>query len=574
MGSYPCAARLAALSLLILPHVAQAQLPPGAGQQGSIIERQQQERLREQQDRARDARPPREGMDASGLMPQVAAPDLGAGCHEIRKIQIDGATLLREDEHAAIRRDFADRCLGSDEVGDLMARLTKYYIDRGYITTRVYLPKQDLGSGTLLVTVVEGTIEGYTLQQEGRDANLSVRGAFPTGAGDILNLRDLEQGLEQLNSLQSNRASMNLEPGSAPGQSMVALSNHATTPAHLSVSYDNLGTPTTGRDNLAATASFDSIFGLNEQISLTRAQTILGSDAHKSDITALQVSAPWGYNTLTLDASESHYTNTLSLPSGDKIAATGRTTIYGLMLSRTVFRDQNRRLSLSGRLATNDTDNYFGGLFLAVSSRRLTTFDLGLGGFTRSGSGILSGRVGYVRGLDALGALSDIKNLPDEFPHAQFGKYTLTLGYQTLVQIAEQTRLQWNSQLNAQYAEDSLYGTQQLLVGSPATVRGAQLNVLSGDHGYTWRNDLAWPWQAEVAGTALNGSLYAGIDIGGTDNRHATGREGYMSSATLGITAQTRLFNVDVFASRVMEKPGFMTLDEGTICGVRLSFAL
>ena len=569
------AARLAAFmsAASLMAPAAHAQVP-AAAQSGSVIERQLQERLRDQQERARDALPPKDGVDASRLMPKVEEPDFGGKCHDIGDIRIEGSTLLPPATLSAINNSYAKRCLGSEEVGDLMAELTKFYIDKGYITTRVYLPRQDLSSGTLRLTVVEGTIEGYTLQQEGREANLSVRGAFPSGPGDILNLRDLEQGLEQLNSLQSNRVSMNLEPGSQPGQSKVALNNHATTPAHLSVSYDNLGTPTTGRDNLAATVTFDSLFGLNELIAITRAQTILGSDAHKSDISALQVSIPWGYNTLTLDASESHYTNTLTLPSGEKTPATGRTAIYGLMLSRTMFRDQNSRLSLSGRLATNDTDNYLGGLFLAVSSRRLATLDIGLGGFTRSGNSIISGRVGYVRGLDAFGALTDPGNLPDDLPHAQFGKYTATLGYQALFQVAETIRLQWNSQFNAQYAEDSLYGTQQMLVGSPATVRGAQLNVLSGDHGYTWRNDLAWPWQAEIADTSMNGSLYAGVDIGGVSNRSFDNRDGYMTSATLGITSQTRYFNIDVFASRVLEKPGFMTLDEGTICGVRLSFAL
>jgi hemolysin activation/secretion protein len=574
MGSYPRTARLAALSLLFLPHAALAQLPPGAGQQGSIIERQQQERLREQQERARDARPPREGIDASGLMPQVAAPDIGAGCHEIRKIQIDGATLLKDSEHAAIRRDFADRCLGSTEVGDLMAQLTKYYIDRGYITTRVYLPPQDLGNGTLQLTVVEGTIEAYTVDQVGRDpASLSVGGAFPGAPGDILNLRDLEQGLEQLNGLQSNHATMDIKPGTGPGQSIVALSNQTTSPAHLTVSYDNLGIPSTGRDNLSATASFDSLLGLNELIAFTRSQTILGSDAHKSDITAMQVSVPWGYNTFTLDASESHYTNVITLPSGLATPTTGRTTIYGLMLSRLLFRDQHSNLSLSGRVSTNDTDNYLGNQFLAVSSRRLATLDIGLGGMSRLGDGAFSGRIGYVQGLDAFGARTDMPDLPDDLPHAQFGKYTLSLGYQRLLAI-EETRFQWNSQFNAQHSRDSLYGTQQFLVGSPASVRGAQLNVLSGDHGYAWRNDLALPWQAELAGTGVNGSVYVGYDIGGTSNRRDTERDGSMASATIGATVRTQLFSIDVFASRVVRKPAFMTLDEGTLCGVRLSLWL
>ena len=36
----------------------------------------------------------------------------------------------------------------------------RFYIDRGYVTSRAYLPQQDLSSGELRVIVVEGRLEG------------------------------------------------------------------------------------------------------------------------------------------------------------------------------------------------------------------------------------------------------------------------------------------------------------------------------------------------------------------------------------------------------------------------------
>ncbi|MCJ0763429.1 ShlB/FhaC/HecB family hemolysin secretion/activation protein [Variovorax terrae] len=555
---------------------AQAQVSPidEARRQSQIIERQQQERLREAQERALPPPAAPQGADLKDMQPQIGLPDVGPGCHNITELRIEGAQLLGTATRAALGRDVAGRCLAASDIQALLALLTKDYIDRGYITTRVYLPAQDLGSGVLTLQVVEGTIERYRVEQDGRDAgSLSVRSAFPGRPGEPLNLRDLEQGLEQINNLRSNTARLDLEPGSQPGQSVVVVRNHAERPVHLQLTYDNLGSPSTGRDNVAATMSFDSLLGLNELIMLTRNQTVPDHGAHKANGTALRVALPWGYNTFSLDASESNYTNGLALPSGAPVEATGRTTSYGLGLSRVVLRNQASRVSLTGRLATSDSRNYLSGQLLTVSSRKLATLNLGVNGFTQLAGGAFSGGLGYVRGLGALGALRDLPGTPDDYPHAQFDKFTLDLGYQRRLQ-AGPLPLQWTSQFSGQYSRQTLYGSQQFLIGSPATVRGSLLNALSGDHGMLLRNDIAWPWRAKAGDSnSVSGVVYVGWDIGRVNNHAGGDRLGSMTGATLGVAGQWKRFNFEVFASRAVHLPAFLT-HEGTLYGVRLSYSM
>lgn len=45
------------------------------------------------------------------------------------------------------------------ELEAILAALTKNYVDRGYVTTRVCLPAQDLQTGVLEIRAIEGTIE-------------------------------------------------------------------------------------------------------------------------------------------------------------------------------------------------------------------------------------------------------------------------------------------------------------------------------------------------------------------------------------------------------------------------------
>lgn len=559
------------LAPLVAACAAQAQVPPDAARQGQIIERQQQERLRDAQERALQPPPAREGTDLKSLQAPTQVPGFD-GCHDIQEIRVENAPLLRPAARAAATRDFAGKCLGAKELEALLAMLTRDYIDRGYVTARIYLPAQDLKGGVLRLTVVEGTIERFQLEHSGQRESTSLRGAFPARAGETLNLRDLEQGLEQLNSLSSNAAAMDLQPGTQPGQSVVVVRNRTAVPVHLHLSYDNLGSPATGRDNAAATLSFDSLLGLNELIAFTRSQTVPQGGDHKADATALRVAVPWGYSTFTFDASRSNYTNGIGLPSGLTLLATGRTTSFGFGASRVVLRNQDSKVSVSARLATSESLNYIDGQFLTVSSRKLATLEVGATGFTPLAGGMINGRLGVVQGLRALGALRDLPGTPDDFPHAQFTKFTLDGGYQRRFE-AGPVPLQWTAQLSAQHSRHALFGSQQFLVGSPATVRGSRLNALSGDHGLLLRNDVAWPWRVTVGDSVLGGTVYAGYDAGRARNRAPGAQDGSMSGVTLGATLQWRRTNVEIFASRAAHLPASMS-HEGTLYGVRLSHSL
>ncbi|MBB3177468.1 ShlB/FhaC/HecB family hemolysin secretion/activation protein [Variovorax sp. Sphag1AA] len=566
-------APLLALPALLFGLSAHAQIDPRTiDRQNQIIERQQQERLRDEQDRALQQQAPRGGTDLRSMQPQVTVPDLGVPCRDIREIRIHGADLLPDYVQREIVQNNAGRCLAAKDLEAILATLTKSYIDRGYITTRAYLPAQDLRTGVLEITVIEGTIERFDLQQSGRNAKVSIPGAFPARPGDRLNLRDLEQGIDQLNSLSSNSATLDVQPGTKPGQSVVVVRNQSTFPVSLFATYDNLGTPSTGRDNASATLSFDSLLGLNELIAITRRQSVPNDSEHNSDNTALRAVVPWGYNTFSLDVSESNYVNTLDLPSGNKLTSAGTTSTQSLGADRVIFRDQASRVSLGTHLTAQDTRNFLGGEFLDVGSRKLTTLDLGGTLFTQAAGGIVNGRFAYVRGLRILGALEDPEFLPGDKPHAQFGKFTLDLGFNRRFEAGKQPVL-WSSQFSGQYANDTLYGSQQILIGGSSSVRGSMLNTLSGDNGWFWRNDVSLPWQTTIGSEPLAGRVYVGYDFGSVDNRPPGVTSGSMSGVTLGVAFQLRGLSVDLFASRAGHLPSSMT-PEGTIYSVRLSYAL
>jgi hemolysin activation/secretion protein len=89
------------------------------------------------------------------------------------------------------------------------------------VTTRVLLPEHDVSTGTLKVALVPGVVRHL------RFAAPNTRGiwksAFAARDGDPLNLRDLEQGLEQMKRVASQDVDMKIEPTESPGESNVVI---------------------------------------------------------------------------------------------------------------------------------------------------------------------------------------------------------------------------------------------------------------------------------------------------------------------------------------------------------------
>src|SRR5205085_918335 len=90
------------------------------------------------------------------------------------------------------------------------------------------------------------------------------RTAFPSRAGDVLNLRDLEQGVEQMKRAAFQDVDLQIVPGMQPGESDVIINVKREKPWRVTLSVDDAGAKSTGRLQSAATFSLDNPLGLND----------------------------------------------------------------------------------------------------------------------------------------------------------------------------------------------------------------------------------------------------------------------------------------------------------------------
>jgi hemolysin activation/secretion protein len=179
------------------------------------------------------------------------------------------------------------------DIRERVRDVTQDYLSRGFITSRAWLPEQDISGGTLVIAVTEGKVEAVTL--EGHEEN-AIRMAFPRTEGRVLNLRDAEQGLEQLNRLNSRPLTVDILPGSREGFSRVTLVPVSQRfPVSLDVGADNSGQKSTGSGQLNARLTADNPLSLADQWTLAAGRDSEFHHDRRSRNIQAGVSVPYGY---------------------------------------------------------------------------------------------------------------------------------------------------------------------------------------------------------------------------------------------------------------------------------------
>ena len=386
---------------------------------------------------------------------------------------------------------------------------------------------------------------------------MSLRTAIIGAEGKPLNLRDLEQALDQINKLQSNNASMNIYPGERTGESIVVFDNAPSKRWNGYFSYDNKGQDSTGRNQAVLGVGIDNIFGLNDLLNLSYNRSLpLEANRQDSFSSSIFYAVPLGYHTLSLNASRSEYDSTLQTQF-NQLHSSGETNTYTGRLDSLLYRGFNNQLRANIGLTHKDTAAFLEDVKLDVSSRKLSVLDIGLSYSDMLLAGVVNANAGYSRGLKLFNALEDAENLSAEMPKAQFEKLTYGLSYFKPFQALGQN-FSFSSNFAGQYALDTLYGSEQYSIGSLYSVRGFNQSSLSGDSGYSFKNDLNLNKVYSLSNGPLIARHYIGFDYGKVDNKENSSQVGELAGVSAGTAFNFKNVALELIVTQPVLKPNFM----------------
>ncbi|MHC8395833.1 ShlB/FhaC/HecB family hemolysin secretion/activation protein [Pseudomonas sp. LB3P93] len=545
--SSPCTLLLASL-LSLSASALQAAEPSGPGQE---VLRQQQQQQRDLQQLQLDQR--RRQLERGSFGPAPVAPAVSASvpaderCWPLSGTRVGGVTLISSQTLNERIKPQLSSCMGVGQINHLLATITGLYVEAGYIASRPYLRSAPVAGQSLDIVVDEGYVESIELADQSLPVSLG--GAFPGMLGKPLYLRDLEQGLDQLNRLRSLDLTVDIAPGTQPGASRIILRSRTQGQSRwtLGLGVDNLGSASTGRDRDTLSLSLDSPLELNDALNVSVSDTLNRGDRYSRNA-SVYYAIPYGYWTYSVFASHAEYRAPFKL-STLKFHSTGITDQLSVRADRVLWRDQSRQLSANLQLAHKDVDSYLENVRLGIQSPTLTVAEAGLNLFWLN-SAVWNLDVNYAQGLRWLGADDDAQRQVSNLPKAQFRKYRAGLSQWRNGRFGQQT-WQWQSQLNVQYSPDPLPAIEQLLGTDDSAVRGYRVNSASGASGAIWRNTLRLPLRSEFP---VQVTPRLGLDNGWIKADHGTQGQ-RLSGASAGVNLSWKNLQVDVDYQRSLNTP-------------------
>lgn len=478
---------------------------------------------------------------------EIIVPSKEATCYPTQKIILHDSTLILNTQLQSILSRYIGKCNGITSLNALSKELTNAYIEHGYITSRVYLIPQDISDGVVDLYALEGTVEKVVTD------NAKTKLPFFGITDNALDLVKLENSLEQINRLRSNKTTMNLLPGEGRGGSVVMLNTQETRPVFGSLGVNNYGSDATGKLQLSGGIIWENMFGISDIFTVNLNTTDKQQTGRKSFGNFYTYSVPLGSALWEAGFSRFTYDQTIR-GLNDAYISHGESSVASLTGTYKLHHTRHYSIDINAQIAKKLNESRIEGVLIDSSTYDLSVGNLGLKYVYRHTSWELYGLLNYYQGVNAFSPSTD-KTLPYDF-----SKWTLSVGATKYIDTSMPMTYGFSGFV--QHSDDLLYSIEQLSIGGAYSVRGFQKLGITGNRGWYTRNDLSFPINEYF-------SPYIAYDIGHIFSDTST-EGGTLSSASVGLRGHYRNFALDIYHANPLDHPND-TFSTEPFVGVNLS---
>lgn len=476
-------------------------------------------------------------------------------CFVIHQVHIEGAAVLPHwVPLSGLVRSAQGQCVGVKGIQRLASLIQNRLASCGWVTTRILAPGQDLSHGVLRLQLFPGRT-GKIRFASGSSRYARLGNTVPLHSGELLDLRAIEQGMENLQRPPTVSAQIQIVPGQNPGESDVVITRHQPRIWRIGLDMDDAGQQETGRYQGTATLWLDNPLSLSDTFFISGTHDLKFAGRKNSRSLSTYYAIPFGYWLWSITASESDYTQTVAGFDADT-RYRGTQKNLGMQVSRVLYRNGSQKNTLSYDVLTRESRQYINDTETDVQRTTTSAWRIGFTHRHYIENATLDAGINWQRGTRWFGA--------QPVPGEEYGEATglgkiLTWNASLLIPFTLRGQsFHFSTEFQRQISSTPLTSLEQFSVGNRWTVRGFDgERTLSANNGEYSRNELVW--QTPVS----QQSLYIGVDygvVGGHGAEYLPGR--HLAGGVLGLRGNINRtgFSYDVFTGRPLSKPdGFKT---------------
>jgi hemolysin activation/secretion protein len=422
------------------------------------------------------------------LPPAPSGPDALAGGpgFKLKGVLFEGNTVFSDEELSVLSAPFVGQQTGVAELEELRYRLTRHYVDEGYINSGALLKAgQKVDDGVVVYEIVEGRLNDIHVRGNGRLSCGYVQKRLWPEPDEPLNTEVLqERFLLLLQDPLIRKLDGRIHPGSDPRQALLDLNVSRKRPYGANILFDNHNPPSTGAVGCTFSAWVRNLNGYGDLFELSYGKCN-GSDRYDADYgfilnrhhTRLSLGYRYTENAVVEEPLRS-------------IDVESESETLEIALNQPLMRTVQRNLEMGLVLSRRKTRTFLLGQPFSFSEgeedgeSRVSVIRL-IQSFTdRTVRQALALRSTFSWGVDMFGATAHSGDRTDGQFFAWLGQF----------QYARRIGKNWGSLMfrgDLQLASDKLLALEQFALGGANTVRGYRENERVRDNGY----DVSVEWR-------------------------------------------------------------------------------
>lgn len=396
----------------------------------------------------------------------------------LQKIRLVGNAVFSEDELSPIIQPYVGRRITFEALQNLRLKLTRHYVENGYVNSGVVIPDQKIENGEVVLAIIEGRLSEILVAGNEKIRDRYIRSRLVLGADPPLNIRRLEERVQLLHQDPIvDRLNAVLAPGDHPGEAVLEAHVDEASPYVLGIRFDNHESPSVGGERGEIYGAHRNLTGWGDAL---RARVGL---AEGLDDLSLSYDIPLTARDTRFSFRYERNESLVVERPFDIVDIESESETFSFKFSHPFIQTPGDEFSLSLGLDIRDSETRIAGRPYSFSpgvhegKSEVSVIRFAQDWVSRSRSQVFALRSVFNVGVDAFDATINGGDVPD-------GRFFAWLGqFQWARRFDDLRRSQLIFRADAQFSSDTLLPLEKFSVGGANSVRGYRENQLVRDNG-------------------------------------------------------------------------------------------
>jgi len=165
----------------------------------------------------------------------------------LKGVNVTGSTVFKPQDFQPIYQSYLNKKVTFEDMDAISKKIEGKYKGKGYFTTTVYIPQQEIKDGIIEIRIAEGKMGKLEVEGNKWFSADFISKFIHVKKNEVLNIKTLARDILRLNKNPDLEVKAVLSQGKEPLSSDIALKVEGKLPWHLGLLQDNRGSRLTGK---------------------------------------------------------------------------------------------------------------------------------------------------------------------------------------------------------------------------------------------------------------------------------------------------------------------------------------